>query len=110
MLDAKPAERDEIVNEIKLPAKSETRLVGALRPKRGHKTFKFIDGKLLELQPEDYEDNEALDVGHGIIGGMRASIRRQKVKVEDGAKYVTALNYKNALKKLIKHGLIQPIQ
>jgi len=107
MLEAKEQRREG--QTVEIAVKKEEKWVGMMRPKRGHKVFEFLSGQLLELQPEDYEDDDTLAVAKGMAGGMRVSSRHRKVKVNPDAKYVSALNYRNALKKLIKHGLIKPV-
>ena len=76
------------MEEIK-EEKQEQKLVGQLRPHRGHTTYKYntITGKLSEAVFELESENK-------------------RITVEEGCIYVSALNIKNAVKKLGKyHGV-----
>lgn len=67
--------------------------LGTLKPKKGHSIFRFKDGDLRKVRKEDFENKVVL-----LQNGKTRVVR--KLKVEKGALYVSALNEKNALKKL----------
>lgn len=87
---------DPIATELKTPEKRKIQFIGAMRPRRGHKVFKFIDGEVLELLPSDYSE-EVIDM---------TGKHKRKIIVEKGAKYTSALNKKNAIKQLLRAGMI----
>lgn len=110
MLELKPITAEDVVNEITLPVRREEKRIGFMRPKPGQKVFKFLEGRLTELQPEDFRDDDTLKIANATVGGMQARNRVRKVIINPAALYVPAINYKNALRKLIKAGLLKPIE
>ena len=83
------------------------KLVGRMRPHRGHTLFKYnkITG---ELVPATFEQQDA-DFTKAQQG--KALDKRKVVIAEEGCIYVSALNIKNAIKRLAKyHGVNVKIQ
>ena len=75
------------------PIKKENKLVGRLKPQRGHKCFEIntITNKIYEA--EFFED---------YVSMFSSSYeRKKKLKVKENCVYITALNIKNAYKKYI---------
>lgn len=80
-----------IESEVVVPIKTELKLIGTLKPNKGHKCFEIntITNEICEA--EFYED---------IVSMFSSSYeRRKKLKVKENCVYITALNKKNALKK-----------
>lgn len=88
----KELEKYEKVNqEVVIPIKSEMKLLGTLKPQKGHKCFEINTITQDINEAEFYED---------IVSMFSSSYeRRKKLKVKDSCVYLTALNKKNALKK-----------
>ena len=87
----------EIVNEVKKQQEKQLKFIGQQRPHSGHKCFE-INLSTGEINLAEFKE-EAIsfeDARNGIISGKR------KVIVKEGCVYVTALNKKNAIKKLNK--------
>lgn len=98
MLEQKDKELPALDAEVQTPEKKQLDFVCRLRPKRGHKLFKFKDGKVEAVSLDEYEE-EVLIVG---------KTSRKRLIIDSGAKYVCALNNRNAIRKLLKGGLIKP--
>jgi hypothetical protein len=71
---------------MEIPTEKELKLKGQMKPKRGHKLFEY-NTKLNELQLAKFEPKE--------IG------QNKKVIIRKDCVYVTALNKKNAVKRLM---------
>jgi hypothetical protein len=68
--------------------KKELKMVGQIRPQRGHTLFKYTvaTGRLVPM----VNQNKTFEKQH-----------RRVVLAEEGCLYVSALNYKNAIKKIV---------
>lgn len=83
------------------------KLVGRLKPQRGHTVYKY-NTKTGELIPATFEQQDA-DFVKAQQG--KSLDRRKKLIVEEGCIYVSALNIKNAVRRLGKyHGVNVEIQ
>ena len=82
-------------SEIKasVPIKKENKLIGTLRPKRGHKCFE-INNLTLEINEATYE---SVTISITSISGEYYN--HKKLLVKENCTYITALNKKNAMKK-----------
>lgn len=93
----KELEKYEKINtesEIVVPIKKELKLIGTLKPQKGHKCFEIntITNEISEA--EFYED---------YVSMFSSSYeRKKKLKVKENCIYITALNKKNAMKKFKK--------
>lgn len=77
--------------EIVKPIKREDKLIGALKPQRGHKCFEINTITNEVLEAEFFED---------IVSMFSNSYeRKKKLKIKENCIYITALNKTNALKK-----------
>jgi hypothetical protein len=82
-------ETKENVQHVQAAKREEFR--GSFKPKPGHKLFKYnhltkeIDEAKYELLPADFKNPKKV---------------KKKVVMEEGCSYISALNKKNALKKL----------
>lgn len=94
---------NKILNEVPVPKeelvaiqqKKELKLLGRIKPKKGHRLFKLKNGKIEEVKEEDFLECVAF------LSGRRV----KKLKVEKGCQYVSALNKKNAAKRLRREGI-----
>lgn len=78
---------------------TQSELIGQIRPKPGHKLFKFKDGDLSVVGDDEYS---VITYGNGFT--------QKRLVVEPGAKYATALNKRNALKRMLRSGLIERVK
>lgn len=90
MLDLVP--KDKIESEIQDEQRKQLNFIGRMRPYRGHKLWKMIDGNITEVQDDEYESY--FDIAR--------NSRVKKIIVQPGAYYASALNLKNAKKKFRK--------
>jgi len=78
--------------EVKTPAKSEFKLIGQLRPKRGHTVWEInIEARTIceaEFEKQDIDF-------HAISSGQTI---RKRILRKPGCVYISALNKKNAWK------------
>lgn len=82
-------EKEQLVGE---------RPVAKINPYPGHTLFKFApSGKLSEVTEEDYEQTD-----YDLSGG-----NSRKLVQEKGCLYLSALNIKNATRKLRKMGVVK---
>lgn len=87
----------EIVNEVKKQVEKQLKFIGQHRPHSGHKCFE-INTKTGEINLAEFKE-EAIsfeDAKNGIISG------KKKIVMKEDCIYITALNKKNAIKKLFK--------
>lgn len=87
----------EIVNEVKKEIEKQLKYVGHVRPHSGHKCFE-INLKTGEANLAEFKE-EAIsfeDAKNGIVSG------KKKIIIKEDCVYITALNKKNAIKKLYK--------
>jgi hypothetical protein len=82
---------DKISEEIVKPIKKELKLIGTLRPQKGHKCF--------EINTITNEISEATFFEDYVSMFSSSYERKKKLKVKEDCVYITALNQKNALKK-----------
>lgn len=80
--------------EIVAKAKQEYKLLGRIRLKRGHSLFAF-NTKTAHLKKVELKREV-------MIGMTGETIKRSKAFQEPDTIYITALNAKNALKKVIR--------
>lgn len=77
--------------EIVKPIKKEDKLIGTLKPQRGHKCFEINAITSEVLEAEFFED---------FVSMFSSSYeRRKKLKIKENCIYITALNKANAFKK-----------
>lgn len=114
--------KDQLIEERQ--AKLESKFVGSLRPKAGHKCYKYNwkTGKLYELTDEDYFDAvveivkpfKLYNKPDGMtIGNLKKNKPKEKkeplmkstrkIKVEPDTHYFTCLNNTNAVKYVKKN-------
>lgn len=85
--------------EIKAEQIKKRVLIDSVKPKPGHKLFKFRKGVLAEVQDHEY------DVGHVELGVEGEALRKvRKLIVQPETSYLSCLNKKNAIKKLNRNG------
>lgn len=90
MMDIKPKDRIEVTTKDE--QRKHLKLIGRIRPHRGHKLFKLQNGVVSEVREDEFEFYYDFD-------------RKRKVKkviVESDTAYVSALNLKNAIRKFKK--------
>lgn len=114
--------RDQIHQQRE--ARRENKHIGRIRPKKGHRSYKFSEGVLSELKDSDYYDEEitietrpgidwynSLDKDGNRVRPGNRNIKKsakntegnyqqkvKKIKVEPNTHYFTALNLDNAKK------------
>lgn len=85
--------------------KKEIRFIGSQRSVPGHTLFEY-NYKTNELQKAKFKidtlEIKSLSIDH-------LQLNHKKVIVNENCYYLQALNQKNALKKLIKIGLLKPL-
>lgn len=88
----KELEKYEKVNkEVVIPIKSEMKLLGTLKPQKGHKCFEINTITQDINEAKFYED---------IVSMFSSSYeRKKKLRIKENCIYITALNKTNALKK-----------
>ena len=117
MFEEKKIPEEKIV--IQEQKKAEKHL-GKIRPIKGLKVFKWLEGIVTEVCEDDYEDHEVAfrklnGLGFHKKGNQLHStseeklVKTKKLKVDQdelnrGVYYIQALNKKNAVKKLQKLG------
>lgn len=102
--------------------------IGYLRPKPGHKLFKFKDGHISEVTDDEYEDS-VVEISNTKLMNIRLRDNdrrrgrkapkkkpltkpktktriRKKLVVKEGYTYMSAFNIKNAAKKFQKTGKV----
>jgi hypothetical protein len=91
----KELEQYEKVNqEVVIPVKSEMKLLGKIRPNKGHKVFK-INTTTNEISEAEYF--------YDAVSMFSSSYeRKKKLSMEEGFAYISALNKQNAIKKYKK--------
>ena len=92
----KELEKYEKVNEeIVKPIKKELKLLGTLKPQKGHKCFE------INLSTNDVTEATFYDSEITILSSSMYSPKR-KIKIKENCIYITALNKENAIKKFNK--------
>lgn len=82
------------VKEVRtVPCKKK--YLGTIRPKKGHFIFCYKNGEIRKVNEGDFEIELVLHENG-------KTSKKKSLKVEKGVMYVSALNEKNALKKLYK--------
>jgi len=82
-------------SEVVVPIKTELKLIGTLKPNKGHKCFE-INTMTNEICEAEFFDD--------VVSMFSSSYeRRKKLKIKEGCVYVTALNKENAMKKYQKN-------
>lgn len=90
MNELKEVSADKIVNVRQAEHEKQNKLISRIRPRRGHKIF--------EYNIESNEIQEAKIDSTFVVG--KPSVK--KIQVNKNCLYVSALNIKNAVKKLKK--------
>lgn len=94
MIEPQPHEIHQV--EISKEARKQTNFLGTVKIKPGHKFWKYDGVKITEVTDEDYED---------VVTDLSGN-PKQKLIVEDGCIYTSALNKKNAVKRWYKEGFL----
>lgn len=87
--------KQEVVRQIQQKRKH----LGSLRMRPGLKLWKFVDGVLSEVDDSDYIE---IEVGVEKADG-KTIVHRKKLRTDPNTTYVTAINKKNAARKLAEH-------
>jgi len=80
-----PKDEPQVVKE----ARKELKLIGSIRPHRGHSLFKMNKEGVFKVSEEDLEE----------YYDYSAKRRKKKLIIEEDTIYVSALNKKNATRK-----------
>lgn len=94
MKETQPIVQDKVEIVKQVQAKKQTKLHRRIVPGDGHVCFEF-DINTNELRKAEYITEANIDLN------KRGHISR-KINMKDGCIYVTSLNAKNAVKKLMK--------
>ena len=86
-----------LIKEITIPVKSELKKIGELRPKRGHKIFEF-NYKTKVLSEAVFEEFDA-----ELNPKTMNFFANRRIISHPDAIYFSALNFKNAEKKIRKN-------
>lgn len=82
--------------EIKSEQKKQLKKIGTIRPHKGHSIWKYRNGIVSKLTDADFMET---------VVDFSNNRKVKKVKVQEGALYVSKLNRKNAEKYFVKMGL-----
>jgi hypothetical protein len=93
-VDATPTDKDQVKLVAEQQQEKQLKLLGSHLPKRGHTLF--------EVEIATGEISVAKLEGEIVIGIDGQQTLTRKIVSKDGFAYVSALNKKNALKKLAK--------
>jgi hypothetical protein len=96
----KELEHYEKVNEeiqVVKPIKKELKLLGTIKPQKGHKCFEY-NLKTNEVSEATYTESEITILSSSMFAPKR------KINVKEDCIYITALNKENAWKKINKLG------
>ena len=90
--------KDQIKNVRQKEVEKQQKQVGQLKPHKGHTVFEYnvLTG---ELVPAVIEDVISVQKHHKDL----PPTKHRKIIVKEGCVYVSALNIKNAVKKLAKY-------
>jgi hypothetical protein len=88
-----PLESTEIVDQVK--QEKQNVLVNRLHPRQGHKCFQY-NALTNELSYAKFTES-SIDFESAMNGNITP---RRRVDIQDNCMYVTALNFKNAVKHL----------
>lgn len=91
-LETKQHESAEIVDHVK---QNKTTLVNRIMPKQGHKCFEY-NALTNQLTYAKFMQSN-IDLSEAMKGNI---VPKRKVMIKDNCMYVTALNFKNAIKHL----------
>lgn len=86
--------KDKVVIVGQREMKKEVKLHGTVRPHKGHKLFE------LNLKTKEVKEAEFEQLDYDVK--QKTSGKRKKVLMKESCIYISALNEKNALKKLFK--------
>jgi hypothetical protein len=76
----------------------QEKLLARIRPHRGHKLFKLKNFQVTLTPEEEWVEDE-------VLLNMKGDYhKRRKIKIDPEALYISALNLKNAIRKLRKKG------
>lgn len=92
--------KDRVADERQQQVKFQKKLIGQLKPHPGHKAFEYN----LETNCLTVADTK---VSHLFGAWINPKVpgKKQEIQVKENCVYLTALNLKNAKKKLVKLGL-----
>jgi hypothetical protein len=93
MEEIKQTFSDHVAEVRQKEQRSEITHLGSIRPKKGHTLFE-INLKTKEIVPATFEEKEYR------LDGKNSN--RRTVVVKDDCTYISALNEKNAIRKLLK--------
>lgn len=97
MNELNPKNENPLTQEIQIPVKSELKKIGELKPRRGHTIFEF-NYKTKVLSKARFEEVDAVLNTET----MKVATNRRIIAHPD-AIYFSALNFKNAEKKIRKN-------
>jgi len=89
--------KDKLQVEEVVPVKSQKKYLGSVPPKRGHKCFEY-NLRTKEIGLALFKQSDAFFP----LQGQEQADGRHIIVRNEGCAYVTALNKKNALKKIDK--------
>jgi hypothetical protein len=90
---------DEKMEVLKQTSINKTReYIGTLRPQRGHTLFQF-NQKTKELTKADFSVDKEIDFNDAVKG---LTSQNKQVDGQEGMLYISALNKRNAIKKIFK--------
>lgn len=101
-LHTTPIEKDKLEIVVQKEIEKQEKLVGRIKPQRGHTLFevnlkeKTIEKVLFEVQDIHFDKAK-----NGITTAHKKVIRKPNCI------YISALNRKNVIKKLVKRGIVK---
>ena len=106
MNEIKTFDKDKVVNVKQAEQEKQNILVGRLKPCKGHTLYEvnLANGEVNKAKFE----GDTLQIATLDANPVDSHIKK-KVMVNKGCIYVPALNVKNLIKKLIKHGYINEV-
>lgn len=90
-------QKAEVVETVNDEKPAELKYVGTLKPKRGHRVYE-INISTLEINEATYDEKTDFVLGNGKMKNSK----RKKLIMNKDCVYVSALNAKNAIKKINK--------
>lgn len=107
MFNLKSKQKDKVVIVGQKEIEKREKLMGRFKRHPGHTVFEFNYGKM-ELKKAKFEEQIASYERQVNTNGM-VTVHR-KIIINEDCYYFSALNYDNAVKKLVKRGIIGPKQ
>lgn len=106
MIDLKPVQKDKVVIVGQKEVEKKVKHIGSIRPNKGHTLFEF-DRNAMVIRKAKFERDEVVSFEKE-ANPKKLGTSHKRVIIKEGCFYLSALNHKNAIKKLIKLGkLIQ---